>query len=155
MSMLHGKQPAGAGHAATAIATASINSPTRIVLASGPITFMSLPALLLDDNHPDHTRLLMRKAKVAIGARHGESVTVVAAGRDEARVERHRALRHRGVFGVLRNGGVGRDRMHRRAAVNPLHGIADSYRDFGRRVERLLVGHLDHDRIARGLGWIG
>src|ERR1700678_3044149 len=70
MSILHGKQPAGAGNAATAIATASINSPTRIVLASGPITFTNLPALLLDDNHPDHTRLLMRKAKVAIGAGH-------------------------------------------------------------------------------------
>src|SRR5579862_263979 len=156
MSMLHGKQTADAGNAAIAIATAKIISPTRIVLQRGRITASeNLPALFLYDNHPDHTRLLVRKAKVAIGARHCERVAVVAAGRDEAGVERHRTLWHRGVHGVLRIGGAGRDGMHCRAIVNTSNGIADLYRDFLGRIERPLVSHLDHDGIAGRLGRIG
>src|SRR5271168_1516448 len=153
MSILHGKQVAGTGRAAIAVATASINPPTRIVLASGPITLLKISRLLLlYNNHPDHTRLLMRKAKVTIGARHGESVAVIAARWDEAGVKRDRALRHRSVLAVLSVGSVGRDRMDGLAAVHPLHGVADFNRDFCGRVERLRVGHLDHDWIAGRLG---
>jgi hypothetical protein len=85
MSILHGKQIAGAGLLAIVIATASIIPPTRIV---PPCRIVTVPekllALLLNDNHPDHTRLLMRKAKVAIGAGHRKGVAEVAAGRNEA-----------------------------------------------------------------------
>src|SRR5260370_40103539 len=112
MSILHGKQIADAGHPAIASATASINRAARFVLADAPITFLkNLRALFFDDNHPDHTRLLIRKAKVAIGTRHREFVAVVAARRDEAGVERHRALRHRSVLAVLSICGAGTDRM--------------------------------------------
>src|ERR1700730_46278 len=155
MSMLQGKQMPGTGDTAIAIATASINAVTRIVLAIGPITFSKLPSLLLYDNHSDHTRLFMRKAKVAVGARHRERVAVIAAPRDEARVQRRRAFWHRSILGGLGGGRADRAVMRRRAVVNPFHGVADFYRDFFGRVERLLVSHLDHDRTIGCLRGIG
>src|SRR6267378_6111569 len=104
MSMLQGKQSAD-DEIATMAASAIIPTAIRVVgLESDLVMRIKLGVcdLFLYDNNTDHTRLLMRKAKVAIGAGHREGVAVIAAGRNESRIETHRAFGHRGVLGVLR-----------------------------------------------------
>ena len=94
-------------------------------------------SLLLYDNHPDHTRLLMRKAKVSISARHRECVAVVAAGRDEARVKGLAPLGIEVSLGFWALAAVVETSCTVWPLVHPLHGFADFYRDVFGRVEWL------------------